>query len=478
LSTPFSAFLLAVSFGFAGFAGFLADAAVAADDAASRPQAKEPALVFRNVDVVPMDRDVTLDDQTVVVESGRIVAIGPTDAITIPDGAIVIEGAGKWLMPGLADMHVHLWMEDDLTLFVANGVTTVRNMFGSPQQLAWRDEIAANERFGPRLYTSGPIIDGNPPVWPGSTVLVDPADAEDVVLAQKEAGYDFLKVYSRLPAAAFLALAKEAKEHGIRVMGHIPDAVALQDAAAAGQESFEHWTGLVACCQGDDSPFASEGSAVGAVSFMNEAKAWKRIDDAKIAAAAKTCAEAGLWSCPTIVVMQSWAKGAAAEAALARPEMRFVSPQIKEYWTSPSMYLAQMSDSFLATSQAADIDRKRAVKIFHDAGAGLLCGTDMGNPFVVAGFSLHQELANFVASGLSPYAALRTATADAARFMRAAGDWGTVTVGARADLLLLDADPLVDVANAAKRAGVVVDGVWFREADLKERLEVIARRFE
>lgn len=475
MSTPYSVFLLAASL---GIVLFVADVAVAADDAASPSQAKEPALVLRHVKVVPMDRDVTLDDQTVVVDSGRIVAIGHADEVAIPEGATVIECAGKWLMPGLADMHVHLWMEDDLTLFVANGVTTVRNMFGSPQQLAWREEIAANQRFGPRLYTAGPIIDGNPPVWPGSTVLVDPAKAEAVVLAQKEAGYDFLKAYSRLPAAAFHALAEAGKKHGMRVMGHVPDAVSLQDAAAAGQESFEHWTGLVACCQDDDSPFTLEGSAIGGVTFMNEAKAWKQIDDAKIAAAAKTCAEAGLWSCPTIVVMQAWAKGDAAEAALARPEMRFVSPQIKDYWTSPAMYLAQMSDAFLATSQAADSDRKRAVKIFHDAGAGLLCGTDMGNPFVVAGFSLHQELANFVASGLSPYAALRAATADAARFMRAEGDWGTVTVGAQADLILLLADPLEDVSNAAKRAGVVVDGRWFAEADLEERLEVIARRFE
>ncbi len=430
-----------------------------------------PPLVITHVRVVPMDRETVLDDRSVVIVDGRITRVAPSADVTIEPGAQVIDGAGKWLLPGLADMHVHAWVESDLTLFVANGVTTVRNMFGSPMHVEWRDAIAAGTRFGPRIYTAGPIIDGSPPVWPGSTVLTDPADADDVVVEQQEAGYDFLKCYSKLSADAFDALAAAGKKHGMRMMGHVPPAVTIEHAIEVGQESIEHFTGLVACCQTGDSPVKDAGA------FQNESIAWKHVDDAKITAVAKSCAAHGAWNCPTIVVMQKWAKGKDADDLLARPEMRYVDPQIKWYWSSPMMYLAKMPDEVLAASHAADADRLHALSLFHAAGAPLLAGTDMGNPYVVAGWSLHEELANFVAAGCTPFEALKAATSDAAKFMHAEQEWGTIAEGRVADLVLLDANPLADVKNAARTAGVVVRGAWHPQSELHEMLEKIAAAF-
>jgi imidazolonepropionase-like amidohydrolase len=436
------------------------------------PAPETSVVAFVDVDVVPMDREVVLRDQTVIVRDDRIADIGPAKDVKVPEGAFRIAGreGGKtrYLMPGLADMHVHAWASGDLVLFVANGVTTIRNMFGSPMHLEWRAKIAAGESFGPAVYTSGPIIDGDPPVWPGSTVLVDPAKAESVVLEQQQAGYDFLKVYARLSLPCYDALVESARKHGMRVMGHVPSAVGLAHVLESKQDSVEHLDGLVAIGQKDGSPYQ------GKVDFRNEASAWKHVDDAKIAEAARTAAKNGVWSCPTLVVLQKWVPNDEAQALFDRPEMRYVPAVERMYWKPGSNYLARLSDDSIRAVQEADADRKRAVGIFHKEGARLLLGTDMGNPFVIAGFSVHEELRNLVASGLSSYEALRAGTSGAAEFLKAGAEWGTVAKGRRADLLLLEGNPLDDVANAAHRVGVMIRGAWCTEEELHGRLEALA----
>lgn len=431
-----------------------------------------PITAFVGVDVVPMDRDVVLRDQNVIVRDDRIVEIGPSKDVRVPDGAFRIEGkeGGKtrYLMPGLADMHVHAWNPGDLVLFVANGITTIRNMFGSTMHLEWRKKIAAGESFGPAIYTAGPIIDGDPPVWPGSTVLTDASKAESVVLEEKEAGYDFLKVYARLSLPCYDALVASARKNGMRVMGHVPAAVGLAHVLESKQDSVEHLDGLVEISQKDGSPYK------GKVDFRNQAGAWKHVDDAKIAETARTMAANGVWSCPTLVVLQKWVPKPEAEALFARPEMRYVPTSERMFWQPGSNYLTRMPDEAIRAVQDSDVDRKRAVKILHEAGARILLGTDMGNPFVVAGYSAHEELENLVASGLSSFEALRAGTSGAAEFMRAGEEWGTVAKGRRADLLLLEANPLEDVRNAARRVGVMIRGAWCTEAELQARLEDLA----
>jgi imidazolonepropionase-like amidohydrolase len=334
--------------------------------------------------------------------------------------------------------------------------------------LEWRTKIASGESFGPAIYTAGPIIDGDPPVWPGSTVLVDPAKAESVVLEQQQAGYDFLKVYARLPLPAYDALVASARKHGMRVMGHVPSAVGLAHVLESKQDSVEHLDGLVEIAQTDGSPYK------GKVDFRDEASAWKHVDDAKIAEAAKTAAKNGVWSCPTLVVLQKWVPKDEAQALFDSPEMRYVPAVERMYWKPGSNYLTRMSEASIRAVQEADVDRKRAVGILHKAGARILLGTDMGNPFVIAGFSVHEELRNLVASGLSNYEALRAGTSGAAEFMKADAEWGTVAKGRRADLLLLEGNPLEDVANAAHRVGVMIRGAWCTEAELHGRLDALA----
>lgn len=442
------------------------------------PKQGPPApLVFEHVAVVPMDREIVLEDHTVVVRDGRIAALGPASAVAVPADALHIDGRGHFLMPGLADMHVHVWDENDLYLFVANGVTTVRNMFGAPLHLDWRARIERGELVGPRLYTAGPIIDGKPAVWPGSVELVDPGEAAAVVAAQKSAGYDFLKPYARLSRECYEALVSAGEEEGLRLMGHVPDALDLHEVLAARQHTIEHMGGWAEAAQRADSPLRANGFRSG---FLAEQLAWQTVDPERLAALAKSVRAAEVWNCPTLVVLQKWTQGDDARALLARPEMRYVSPFLRAFWDpgARTNYLANLPAEDVLAARRSVPAMQRALAVLRDAGGGILLGTDMGNPYVVAGFAVHEELTNLIGAGLTPYEALRAATADAARCMGAQDDWGTLAPGRRADLILLSANPLTDVRHAAARVGVVLHGRWFPAAELTAELERRALAFE
>lgn len=432
-----------------------------------------PALAIEHVSLLALDREAVLGDHTVVVRDGRITALGPAGEVVVPEDAQRIDGRERFLMPGLADMHVHVWDQNDLFLFVANGVTTVRNLFGSPMHLAWRARIESGELVGPRIYTAGPIIDGKSPVWPGSVEFVDPSKAAELVSAQKSAGYDFLKPYSKLTRECYEALVLAGREQGMRLMGHVPHSLALQDVLKSGQATIEHLGGIAAAAQGADSPMKEIG-------LYDESRAWQHVTDERLAEIAIATREAGTWNCPTLVVMQKWAQGDEAKAMLARPEMRYVSPGIRAFWgpDSPMNYLNRIPAAEVNAAHDALPFQRKAVRALRDAGAGILLGTDMGNPFVTAGFALHEELGHLVAAGLTPYQALRAGTVDAARCMQAEEDWGTLAVGQRADLLLLEANPFEDVRNAQKRVGVVLHGRWMPEDELHAELERRAASFE
>lgn len=435
---------------------------------------QEPApLAFEHVAVVPMDREIVLDDHTVIVRDGRIAALGPAVEVAVPSDARRIDGRGRFLMPGLADMHVHVWDENDLYLFVANGVTTVRNMFGAPLHLDWRARIERRELVGPRIYTAGPIIDGKPAVWPGSTELVDPDEAAEVVAAQKEAGYDFLKPYARLTPECYEALVIAGEEQGMLLMGHVPEALRLQEVLAARQHTIEHMDGWAEAAQASDSPLKR-------VDFSTQAAAWLTVDRARSAELARAAREAGTWNCPTLIVLQKWSQGDEAEALLARPEMRYVSPFMRAAWDpeAPSNYLSQLPAARVEAARRSVPLMHPAVAALRDAGAGILLGTDMGNPYVLAGFAAHEELVNLVDAGLTPFEALRAGTADAARCMGAEKEWGTLAAGQRADLVLLSANPLADVRHAAARVGVVLRGRWMPAEELTAELERRAAGFE
>jgi imidazolonepropionase-like amidohydrolase len=420
--------------------------------------APETVTAFVGATVLPMDSERRLEDHTVVVRGGRIVAVGPRASTAVPEGALTIDAEGRFLMPGLVDMHVHTWAESDAALFLAHGVTTVRNLFGGPQHLDWRAQVEAGERLAPNLVTAGPICDGDPPVWPGSLVVLDADSARAAVELHVEQGYDFVKVYNRLPLEAYQALVEEARLAGLPVDGHTPDAVGLERVLAAGQRTVEHLSGLGLLVA---KPPLGTG-------WNGDVSAWQKVDPKRQAQWVERCVEARVWLCPTFVVFQKMLEPEMFERELAMDHVRHVPQFLKGMWKSMN---ANNAPERRAAGRDSIPGRMAFVKAFADAGGRLILGTDMGNPLVVAGYSAHEELANFIAAGLTPFQALSAATRAPAECLGRPEEFGTVAVGRRADLLLLGADPLLDVDNARAIEGVMLRGRWLPQADLQRALE-------
>ena len=442
----------------------------------SRLAGDEPAATaFIDVTLVAMVDEGERPHQTVVVRGDRIVSVGPLGEIEIPDDARRIEGRGQWLMPGLTDGHVHVWGEDELLLFVANGVTTVRNMWGAPLHFAMAERVAAGEIVGPNILTTGPIMDGVPPLWNGSLALDDVDAARVSVAEQKAAGYDLIKVYSRLSSDVYEAIVQASREAGLLVCGHVPDAVGLHHALAVGQDSIEHLTGFFEALR------VADGASARDAAQLSLAQRWSlpQVSDAALHQIADEVAASGSWNCPTLLVYAKIVGVDEAHQLLAAPEMRYVSPSTRSTWDPGADFrTSQMTDDDYADLRATDLTRRRIVAALHEAGAPLLLGTDTPNPFVIPGFSIHEELALLVAAGLTPYEALSAGTREAARFLRDDRPVGTIAVGQAADLLLLAADPLADVAALRQRSGVMAAGRWYTEATLRAQLEQLALSYE
>jgi imidazolonepropionase-like amidohydrolase len=433
------------------------------------------AIAFTHVNVVPMDRERVIADQTVVVREDAIVAIGDADHVPIPKGATVIDAHGQYLLPGLADMHVHVQSESELLLAVAHGVTTLRDMFGSPYKIVWRERIARGELLGPTLIVAGPIVDGAEPAMSEMARVVTEADAERVVAEQQQRGYDFVKVYHHLSASAYHAVLAAAPRHDLPVAGHVAPSVGLEAALRAGQRSIEHLDGYVDAMQRGDSPYSqpAEHSEPPGERFLQSIR---YVDEARIADLVAATRAAGVWNCPTLIAYRDW--GLTSEESVARfalPQTRLVHPMLRVQWTPANQADIPYSDQLQSQEQTTLMKRRYALhakltKALVDADAGVMLGTDAGVPFVIPGIGALEELALLVDAGLTPYQALRTATAAPAEFLHQPGGFGTVRVGARADLILLTQNPLRDVAALHHRVGVMLRGHWLSEQALQQRL--------
>ncbi len=410
-------------------------------------QARTSVTVFTGVTIVSMDRPAPVPRQTVIVRDGRIEWLGPAQDADIPAGAVLIDGAGKYLMPGLVDVHVHA-DPTDLPLFLANGVTTIREMNGSAEHLALRDQIARGTRVGPTLYVSSTLLAGSAQRWRHALVPDGPAAA----LAARDAiarGYDFLKVYDGLSTAAYDAIVAAGRAAGVPLTGHVPAGVGLTGVLGAEQRSIEHLEQIMA---------AIGGAAV---------------DSSSIEEAARAIARAGTRVTPTLVVLENITRlrTPAMQARLDGPELQYVNPDTRAWWQSlrrPAQAGTGQPDPY--------VERLRLmVRALLRNGVRVLAGTDTPNPLMVPGFSLHEELAALAAAGLSTQAVLRAATLDAAEFLGAPEGSGTVRTGAAADLVLFDADPTVSVGNLRDPAGVMARGRWFPREALQAMLaEVVA----
>ena len=432
-------------------------------------------VAFVGVNVVPMDKERIIEQQTVIVQDGRISEIGPASKLKVPLDAFQIDGGGKHLMPGLADMHVHLANDDDV-LFLANGVTTVRNMWGRPSHLERRKQISDGQLLGPKIYTTGPAM----------ADIKTPEEAKEKVAAQKLAGYDAIKVLSFLKPEVYEAIIATAKEHGIPVYGHIPVQVGFEKAIRAGQLSFEHMFDFLYPLLPSESPArtALVELAQGKIkrSMQTATKTMlinpsKHANPDKIPELVTKVAASGVWICPTFVASQKLtADFESFKAFWNHPSVKYVPQKRRDFWRMIERMTSSDQWDLKAMSRGYEI-QLRMFKELHDAGVKFLVGTDcFVTLFVVPGFSIHDELQNFVDAGLTPFETIRAATRDAAEFMDALDEFGTVAVGRRADLILVEANPLEDVANVTKRVGVMVRGRWFSESEMQEKLDQLAEK--
>jgi imidazolonepropionase-like amidohydrolase len=455
-------------------------AAVAANSAL---RAQPPTLMLSHINVVEVQSGRVLPDVTITIAEGRIATIDSSMA-RVASGTQIVDGRGKYLIPGLWDMHVHWYDERLLPLFLANGVTGVRQMFGGPNLLRWRREIDEGALVGPRHVVASPIVDGPQPVWPRSIAVADPIRAREVVREIKRDGYDFVKVYNRLPRDAYFAILAEAAQQHITVVGHVPSAVTIDEAVRAGQKTVEHLTGILLGTSRDEddlrrsAAYLRRPGAGGPSLTPTEASALRAhqerllntYDESKAAALFAKFRANDTWQCPTLTVLRAGASQNL-PAFTNDARLKYIPPAIRRSWSPDASSLRRWK-----TDVDYQLDRRtlqlqfRIVGAMQRAGVKLLAGTDVSNPFVFPGFSLHDELGLLVQAGLTPLEALQAATLNPARYLGTLDARGTVEVGRVADLVVLEANPLADIAATQRITAVIFGGRLYDRGALNAML--------
>ena len=415
---------------------------------------------FINVNVVPMSSDAIIEQQTVIVDRGVIEAIGPVDDVPIPKEATVVDGTDRYLMPGLAEMHAHVpdagskELDRYFTLYVANGVTTIRGMLGQPSHLGLRQDLLDGDVFGPRLVTSGPSLNGRS--------VRNASHARHLVEEQHAAGYDFIKVHPGLSSVEFEALAKTANALDMPFAGHVPVAAGVRRALELNMATIDHLDGYFAALL----PASSDGSG-GYGGFFDVLLA-DELDTDGIAEIARATAVAGTWNVPTEILIEQYINDIPVMDLRNRPEMRYMPEETVQRWAdSKAEALAESGFDPEVAALAIDV-RRRLILELQRAGAGLLLGSDSPQVFNVPGFATHRELDALVVAGLTPYEALYSGTVAVANFL--GSNTGIVAVGREADLVLVNANPLTDIGNSHRIHGVMLRGVWYSAAALERRL--------
>ena len=416
---------------------------------------------FVNVNVIPMSEERIIEQQTVIVSDGIIGIIGDVDEVPVPEAARVIDGTDRFLIPGLAEMHAHVppvgsgELERDFALFVANGVTTVRGMLGHPSHLELRTALLDGETLGPRLITSGPSLNGRS--------VSGAADGARQVREQHAAGYDFIKIHPGLDDDEFAAIAAAANELGMPFAGHVPVAVGLESALESGMASIDHLDGYMAALM------PPRYDASGGYGGLFDVLLAGDVDADRIPELAAATAAAGTWTVPTETLVEQLINEVPASELVSRVEMRYVPADTINRWI-------QAKEEQRLERGFSDEIARRAIRIrrvlireLHDAGAGILLGSDAPQVFNVPGFSLHRELELMVAAGLTPFEALRAGTANVARFLGLRT--GIIETGREADLVVLDSNPLVDISSTRRVHGVMVRGNWYPAAEIEALLE-------
>lgn len=438
----------------------------------------EPALAITHVTIIDMTDAAPLADQTVVIEKQRIAAIGPSSSVAIPRGAQIVDARGKFVIPGLTDMHIHLTAAGEpdgsrkfmLPLLLANGITTVRDMGGYLESIRpLQKEIQEGKRFGPRIVTPGPYLDGSPPSFEPSLVVTNQVQADEDVRQLVALGVDFIKVQSVLGREAYFAIAQAAQREHITFVGHVPDRVTAAQAADAGQHSIEHLTNVLRGCSRDEAKLMREQVYVPLKQETPEQShsrvvRWQKelmdsFSPGKAAALVAKFKEKDVWQTPTLVLLKNDAFPTTENLFATDSRAEYIPPRTLDIWKKSR--IEQMRTTSPQDSQLhAHLLRKSMdmVAEMQKAGVKILAGTDAPAPDVFPGSGLHDELQLLVEAGLTPFAALQSATKSPAEFLHSTRDFGTVENGKRADLVLLDANPLDDIHNTRKIQAVILGG--------------------
>ncbi len=429
-------------------------------------------LAFVGVNVIPMTEPgvpLVVENRTVVVTGRRIASMHPAEEVDVAEGTEVVEAEGMYLVPGLAEMHGHLpgprTVQSDarnlLFLYIANGVTTVRGMQGERSQLGLRARIARGQSLGPRLFVGSPSMSGGR--------VTTPEQGEQLVREYDQRGYDLVKMHEGLALDVFDAVAATANEVGLPFGGHVPDAVGLRHALASGQVSIDHLDNHIEALVPDDQLPTGGAGLFGVGDLLD------RVDMDLLPQLVEDTRAAGAWAVPTMVLWETVFFGdrSAAELRAARPEVRYMPPETVEQWERVVDERVAAAEPE-ANRRVAEL-RRQVLRALHEGGVPIVMGTDSPQIFSVPGFSLHHEMALWVEVGMTPYEVLEAGTRRVAEYFDALDDFGTIEIGRRADLLLLTANPIDDVANVARRGGVMVNGDWWSEERIQERLAGIAQ---
>ncbi len=425
-------------------------------------------------------------NSTILVDGDKISAIGPDSSLEIPSGARTIDATGKFLIPGLADMHIHLMgagepsgsREFILPLLIANGITTIRDMGGDVAQLKkLKKEIESGDQPGPQIFFTGPYLDGNPPYFQPSIVVVTPAEAYAAVRKLKSAGVDFIKVQSRLKPAAYFAIAEAAHKENIRFVGHVPDSISAAQASDAGQASIEHLTGILLACSSREAELRQQQlnppprKETPRQTSLRQ-RAWQQavLDTYSYEKAQQLYAKLlanHTWQVPTLPLLIELAYLTPATDRANDPSLKYIPQNLQKIWKQGRVesLANKTSGDFQLRAKLVEASLK-AVRDMHAVGIPMMAGTDSTAPNLVPGFALHDSIADFVQAGLTPLEALQAATSKPAEFLNRSSTQGTISPGQRADLVLLDGNPLENIHNTQKIHAVILKGKFLDRAAL------------
>ncbi len=455
---------------------------------ADQPPAAPKPLAITGVTVIDTAGGPPRPNQTVLIRGDRIAAVGGPGDVTVPADADTLDAAGKFLIPGLWDMHVHIAGPDYLKLFLAHGVTGVREMhaFFPEGILRIRQLVREGLMNGPRIVAAGALIDGPRTFWPGALKATTPGEGRAAVQRLQRMGADFVKVYDSLTPEVYWAIVTEAKAQGLPFAGHVPLAVPITEASAAGQRSVEHLTGVALACSAREDELrrdllaalakTEDASAAYALIGRTSTQISDSYDAAKARALFATLKRNSTWQTPTLTVLR--AMGSLDDPTFtADPRSKYLPAYLTRGWKIENMPKERRPTAeLLASRRASYAQALKIVAAMRAAGVPILAGTDTTNPYCFPGFSLHGELELLVTKcGFTPLQALQTATVEPARFLGRAADLGTVAAGKLADLVVLDADPTADIRNTAKVNAVLANGRLFRRAALDGMLAEVAK---